>query len=64
MDRTEYYSTRDLHERLNIPLKTIQDWARDKKIPGQIRMGRMWMFHKKVLDEALSNEDFLTEAEV
>ena len=62
IDRSEYYSTKDVADRLGIALKTVQDWAKQKKIPGQIRMGHFWMFKKADIDIALNRESFLEEA--
>jgi len=62
IDRSEYYSTKEVSERLGIALKTVQDWAKAKKMPGQIRMGHFWMFKKDKINAALKRDNFLSEA--
>jgi len=62
IDKSEYYSTKEVSDRLGIALKTVQDWAKAQKVPGQIRMGHFWMFKKAEIDKALKRESFLTEA--
>ena len=61
-DRSEYYNTKEVADRLGIALKTVQDWAKQNKIPGQIRMGHFWQFKKTEIDKALLRDSFLDEA--
>ena len=58
----QYYSTKDIHQITGIALKTVQDWAHKRVIPGQIRMGHFWRFNKDVVDKALASNDFLVDS--
>ncbi len=58
MDAKQYYSTQELHEMTGIPRSTFQYWARVKKLPGQVRLGRLWRFRKDLIDKALENNEF------
>ena len=38
-----YETTKQAAARLGIPVRTIQLWVKENKIPGAVRQGRSWM---------------------
>ena len=38
-----YESSRQAADRLGVSIHTIQKWARENRIPGAMRRGRLWM---------------------
>ncbi len=49
-----YETIGEMAERLGVSKRTIQIWARDDKIPGAIKQGKMWLIPKN--SEVVTNE--------
>lgn len=48
-------SLRDVAQYLEVEAKVVEEWAAQKKIPGEFRNGE-WQFHKQVIDKWVQDD--------
>lgn len=58
----EYYTPRELANKLGVSLKSIQTWTQERRIIGQTKMGRHWKYRiTEVNKRLLNSEQFLLD---
>ena len=57
----EYLTPRELADKLAVSLRFIEDNTMAKKIPGQIKIGRLWRYKITEVEKALLRGTFLIE---
>lgn len=62
MEDNKFYTTKDIHIITGVNLRTVQEWAKEKRIPGATKFGHVWKFNKKIIKRALQKETFLIKA--
>jgi len=40
----EYYTPVELAVKFNVSIKSIRTWTQLRKIPGQVKIGRIWRY--------------------
>jgi len=58
MERTdclvdEYYTPVELAVKFNVSIKSIRTWTQLRKIPGQVKIGRIWRYKKAAVEKNL-----------
>jgi excisionase family DNA binding protein len=51
----EYYTPNEIAVRLALPVRTVQNHAREGSIPGSIKIGKLWRFRISVFEEWMDN---------
>ncbi len=55
----EYYTPEELALKLNVSLKSIRTWTQNRRIPGQVKIGRIWRYRKCDIEKQLLTKDSL-----
>ena len=48
-----YYTPQELAERLNVSKKFVQNQTLARRIPGQIKIGRVWRYCRAEVEKAM-----------
>ena len=51
--KREYLTPRELAYKLNVSIKFITNCTQARKMPGQVKMGRLWRYNQKDVNIAL-----------
>lgn len=49
-EKAEYYTPEELAEKINVPVETIKEKAKRRKIPGTIVVFHRYRFNKAMID--------------
>ncbi|MFC1584630.1 helix-turn-helix transcriptional regulator [Fibrobacterota bacterium] len=58
----EYLNAHELAHKLNMSLKWVVKHTQTRRIPGQIKVGRLWRYRKQDIEKALLKGQFLLPA--
>jgi excisionase family DNA binding protein len=64
VDSIEFYTPKQLAARLQVSARSLEKWIQQRRIPGQIRIGRVWRFRAIEVEKRLLNNDFLLDRNV
>lgn len=51
----DYFSLRDVAQYLEVEAKVVEDWAQQKKIPGELQNGE-WRFNRKAVEKWIQDD--------
>ncbi len=57
----EYLSPKQLADKLNMSLKWVEKHTQEHRIPGQVKMGRVWRYHWIEIQKHLISGQLLLE---
>jgi len=58
----EYLNSKQLAEKLNVSLKSIQKWTAERRIPGMVKCGRVWRYSLSEIEKRLLSGSFLLDS--
>jgi len=58
---SDYLSPKELAIKLNVPLRTIETWTQARRVPGQVKLGRLWRYRKSEVEKAQFRGQLLLE---
>ena len=59
-EMTDFLTPKELSRKLNMSLKWVEKQTQARRIPGQVKMGRLWRYKiKEVEKRLLSGKEFL-----
>jgi hypothetical protein len=56
-----FYTKEEVMVLFRIPLRTMDRWISQRKIPGMTRIGDKWLYRKAIIDKRACNSVFLLE---
>lgn len=59
INENEYYTPEELAVKLSVSLKSIRTWTQQRRIPGQIQIGRIWRYRKHDIEKQLLTKECL-----
>lgn len=57
----EYLTLKELSLKLNIPVRTIENWNINKLVHGTIKVGRQYRYNIATIDKAIINGQLLKQ---
>ncbi len=54
----EYFSTESLARHIEVSKKSIEKWRDERRIPGAVRVGRVWRFRRVDVERQLLTGQF------
>ncbi len=58
----DFYTAEELATKLNMSLKWVVTHTQARRIPGQIKMGRLWRYRRADVEKRLVAGKFLLDA--
>ena len=59
IDMPDFFTTEQLAEYINVPVRTVEGWRNAHRIPGAVRCGRIWRFRRTDVERRLVSGNFL-----
>jgi excisionase family DNA binding protein len=59
MEKEEYLSTDQLRLYCNVSRKFVEDHCADRRLPGMVKVGRLWRFNRREVDKRLQSGELL-----
>lgn len=53
MEKPDLYTPKELASRLNVSLKFIQSQTQAQRVPGQVKVGRLWRYNRAEVEKAV-----------
>ena len=53
MEINEYFTGEELAKILNVSIKFIQKQTQARRIPGQVKVGRLWRYNRAEIEKAM-----------
>lgn len=50
---SDFYTPQELALRLNVSIKFVQTQTQARRIPGQVKVGRLWRYNRAEVEKAI-----------
>jgi excisionase family DNA binding protein len=59
----EYMTPAELAQRLNVSQKSVTNWTQARRLPGMVKIGRVWRYERRAIERNLRAGSLLLKAE-
>jgi excisionase family DNA binding protein len=59
----EFMTPAELAQRLNVSQKSVTNWTQARRLPGMVKIGRVWRYERRAIERNLRAGILLLKAE-